>query len=450
MKIFGIPLTVDMSFFFVAVFLGFSRLNEPFLLAQWVAVVLVSVVVHELGHAFMSRAFGHEPEVRLYAMGGVTTWRTTEDSGPGRHLLISLAGPAAGFVFGTPALLALIFIPELRGSSYELLFYDLVWVNYGWGILNLLPILPLDGGNAVRSGIEWLTGKDTERPALVVSTVFSVILFALAALNGFLWGAFLAAWFAVMNGGALLERKRETDEGPLRAELDGAWRALERNDGADAARIAEGVFAKARSSAVRRSASEALVYARLLQNDADGARRDLGRYTALFGDHPYLEGAVALARGETAKAIATLEELYQHTPRAQIARELCRAYVRDGRLDDAFALCEQERAEKFAPALYSVIAEEAFRIGAFDASARAAATLFSLTASPNAAYNAACAYARANMIDEAVAYLERAVSAGFDDASLVATDPDLEPVRAAAGYSRVLAALADAKREEPA
>ena len=36
---------------------------------------------------------------------------------------------------------------------------DVMWVNLGWGVLNLLPILPLDGGHIASSVAELVAGR---------------------------------------------------------------------------------------------------------------------------------------------------------------------------------------------------------------------------------------------------------------------------------------------------
>jgi membrane-associated protease RseP (regulator of RpoE activity) len=85
--------------------LGANERN-PAKLAIWVVVVAVSVLVHELGHALMGRAFGLTPRIELHGMGGTTSFtaateeRAREGLGTGRAIAISLAGPFAGFAFG--------------------------------------------------------------------------------------------------------------------------------------------------------------------------------------------------------------------------------------------------------------------------------------------------------------------------------------------------------------
>src|SRR5882672_10962976 len=100
MKILGIPTKLEGSFFVLSFFLAASRGRNLPLLLEWLLVVFVSVLLHELGHALVARKFGLSPSIKLYSMGGLTSWTTAVNLTPPKHLLISLAGPAAGFLFG--------------------------------------------------------------------------------------------------------------------------------------------------------------------------------------------------------------------------------------------------------------------------------------------------------------------------------------------------------------
>src|SRR5271157_5706253 len=93
-----IPVRILPSFFLMTVFLGMSALDLR--LAAWVLVVLVSVLVHELGHATMGLAFGLEPRIDLHGMGGTTSWKTPKGLSTIQRIAISLAGPFAGFGVG--------------------------------------------------------------------------------------------------------------------------------------------------------------------------------------------------------------------------------------------------------------------------------------------------------------------------------------------------------------
>ena len=75
----------------------FGSQLPPKYVILWVAVVFVSILVHEFGHALTMRAFGSYPQVLLYSFGGLAMSMGQRRQSPGRQLLISLAGPAPGF-----------------------------------------------------------------------------------------------------------------------------------------------------------------------------------------------------------------------------------------------------------------------------------------------------------------------------------------------------------------
>jgi len=187
----GVPVRVDWSFWLLAVLLGYQA-REGWLLVAWVAVVLVSVLVHELGHAFTLRLFEQRPHVVLYAFGGVTFGSAPHRS-RAESIIVSIAGPITALILlGLPAYL-------LRDSSWALQSYDryvvvhdIAWVNIVWSIANLMPVLPLDGGNVTAS----LVGERTAR-IISIAVAAAGALYFLETGNQF--GALFAALFAVMN-----------------------------------------------------------------------------------------------------------------------------------------------------------------------------------------------------------------------------------------------------------
>ena len=60
--------------------------------------MFVSILVHELGHAFVQRYFGGRPWITLYGFGGLASCNDCDRS-PRSQIIISLAGPLAGFLF---------------------------------------------------------------------------------------------------------------------------------------------------------------------------------------------------------------------------------------------------------------------------------------------------------------------------------------------------------------
>ncbi len=197
----GFPIQIHWSFFLVAALLGRSR--DLYVLLVWMGVVFVSVLLHEMGHALVGRRFGMHPEIFLYAMGGLTSWRTGRRLTRGQSILVSVAGPGAGLLLGAVVWgIMLIDMPELNPLGQFALGRLLV-VNIFWSLVNLLPILPLDGGNVMRSLVHISRGGVDERLPRQISIAFAAAGAVTALLYGYPLAALFAAYFAFTNYQAL-------------------------------------------------------------------------------------------------------------------------------------------------------------------------------------------------------------------------------------------------------
>jgi Zn-dependent protease len=170
-QIFGFPVRVTPWFWAVTLILALNTKEkvDPKRVLVWVAVVFVSIVVHELGHAVLQRRYGGRPRIVLYGFGGMAI-SDNSDRSPSIQILISLAGPIAGFLFAAATLIAIrlaghdvqfdfsggildALIPRWEwfdAPLANLLIFDLLYVNIFWGLVNLLPVYPLDGGQVSR------------------------------------------------------------------------------------------------------------------------------------------------------------------------------------------------------------------------------------------------------------------------------------------------------------
>jgi stage IV sporulation protein FB len=154
-KLLGFPVTIEPFFWIVIALLGGAiRANSPqavLLLMVWMLVVLVSILVHELGHALAGRRYGATPEIRLHGFGGLAVMHGGRFNRL-QSIIVSAAGPAFGFALGL--LVLMFYLGALRGRELPLeLGYGimmLLYVNFFWTLINLLPILPLDGGQIFR------------------------------------------------------------------------------------------------------------------------------------------------------------------------------------------------------------------------------------------------------------------------------------------------------------
>lgn len=200
-----IPVKIQPAFLIMGVFLGSSIGNDIPALAMWLVILFVSVMAHELGHAFAGIGFGLEPRIDLHGMGGTTTWRHKNVS-TAKKILISLAGPAVGIFFGGILYFAQPSIMSSDASRMVRIAVILaIQVNLYWGALNLLPMMPLDGGNAMAHALGAWSGEKGIRIAHYVSIVVAIAAGALAFLSGYggWWTLLLTAMFAFQNIRAL-------------------------------------------------------------------------------------------------------------------------------------------------------------------------------------------------------------------------------------------------------
>jgi Zn-dependent protease len=200
-RLFGIPVEVSILFFVTVVLIRPRRsAGDAALVAAWVVVAFVSVLLHELGHALAGRAFGQHPRIRLFAMGGVTSWRAREPLSAWKRTVIAAAGPSVGIVLGAAAwATSVVSGLKRRDGPAAVVLEDFVFANFGWGVFNLLPMMPLDGGNIMAAVLEGLAGRHGRRLARVVSILFAVAVAVLLASAGAYVATALCALFVYAN-----------------------------------------------------------------------------------------------------------------------------------------------------------------------------------------------------------------------------------------------------------
>lgn len=213
----GIPVRVHPMFWLVALLLGFGARDAASILI-WIGAVFVGVLVHELGHALTIRAFGMYPWITLYSFGGLASYdqrSSIRSAGmqPLGQVLISLAGPAAGFLLAALLLLGVwaagygetMQIDVLHGHFPAVLLPNahlttaanlLLFVCIAWGVLNLLPIYPLDGGQVAREVLLQLNPREGIRLSLQLSIVVAI---AVAVFGLYQWrDIFIALLFGFL------------------------------------------------------------------------------------------------------------------------------------------------------------------------------------------------------------------------------------------------------------
>ncbi len=183
-----IPIKINLFFFLIAGIIGFifeQSLFGPFL---WIIVIFISILVHEMGHALMAILFKRQPSIIITPFGGLTYYKD-EHLSAFKQFLITLNGPIFGLLLfvGATFILSLDVITNVYILKILIVFK---LINLFWTIINLLPILPLDGGNLIKIIFESIWGIKGFKAAIFFSMIVAFILSAFCFLiNQFLIGA---------------------------------------------------------------------------------------------------------------------------------------------------------------------------------------------------------------------------------------------------------------------
>ena len=201
-----IPVRVHPFFWLATVLLGLDTKREGsdvlIYLLVWAAILFVSILVHELGHILMGRWFGNRGHIILAGFCGLAVG-SAELPRRWQRNAVSLAGPGAGFLLaGLVIGLSCVYYPnatlKLLGGLFripldlepdqrtppqlvEFMIRNLLWVNIFWGLVNLLPIWPLDGGQISREICQHYRGRDGMQLSLRIS-LGTALGFAILAL----------------------------------------------------------------------------------------------------------------------------------------------------------------------------------------------------------------------------------------------------------------------------
>ncbi len=184
-KILGFSVSIDVSWFIIAIFITWSLAKEvfpvyfkdlPTQMYWWMGAIgaiglFASIIFHELCHSIVARLFGLPMRgITLFIFGGVAEM-SDEPPGPLAEFLMAIAGPISSVVLS--AFLYVVYI--LGGIAQWPIFVRgvivyLAGLNLVLAIFNMVPAFPLDGGRVLRS-ILWGIKKDLQW-ATKVSSMF--------------------------------------------------------------------------------------------------------------------------------------------------------------------------------------------------------------------------------------------------------------------------------------
>ena len=182
--LFGFPVFIHWMFWLNTALmggaLGATTPEQMRDVACWMAAVFLSILIHELGHALTMRNYGdRNVGIVMYAFGGLAQGarRLT------RHedIMVSAAGPALQILVGVAAGWSITLWRPVSPWAAEILDAFTV-VSIFWALLNLIPVVPLDGGRLCGA----LLGANRWRQVLTMSLVCAATM-ALLSFVGNLW-----------------------------------------------------------------------------------------------------------------------------------------------------------------------------------------------------------------------------------------------------------------------
>jgi len=159
---------------------------------------VVSILLHELGHAWEARREGLEVDgITLWLFGGVSQFKGGFPNA-GAEFRIAIAGPLVSLVLGVVfVLIAIAGLPSAVDGVAAWLGY----INLALLVFNLIPALPLDGGRVLRAAL-WQSKGDlgwATRVGTDIGRVFGYLFIGLGIAMFIFQGSFSGAWLAFIG-----------------------------------------------------------------------------------------------------------------------------------------------------------------------------------------------------------------------------------------------------------
>lgn len=218
-NLFGIPFYVNPSWFLVlglvTISYGsglagqFPGLSTPIAwgLGLFTALLLFgSVLAHELGHSFVALKQGiGVKSITLFLFGGLASLEKESET-PADAFWVAIAGPLVSLLIA--GLTAIVAISTGVSGPFAAILGVLASVNLALALFNLIPGLPLDGGNILKALVWKITGNPYKGVKFAgrVGQLFGWLaitsgLFPLLAGGGINFWNVLIGWFLLQNAG---------------------------------------------------------------------------------------------------------------------------------------------------------------------------------------------------------------------------------------------------------
>ena len=156
---------------------GLGKTGSVFAAFGLIALVYGAVLVHEASHVLVAKALGLRVGRVVLQLLGAQSEVLDEPQTPGRAYLIAAVGPLTSVLLaGIGAAVGGAF--DARHSIGWVLAWSFAWINGVVSIFNLLPGLPLDGGQILRAAV-WHRTRDKMRAQLVAGQVGQGLAYAI-------------------------------------------------------------------------------------------------------------------------------------------------------------------------------------------------------------------------------------------------------------------------------
>lgn len=162
-RLFGINLRVHGTFLLLLAWLGIGAFTRTHSAERalssviFTLIVFLIVVLHELSHALTARQFGIKTkDIILLPIGGMARMERMPEK-PAQEALVAFAGPALNLVIAMILGVGMVVagvplhVVNPEAASWQAMLANLLWVNVGLAVFNLIPAFPMDGGRVLRA-----------------------------------------------------------------------------------------------------------------------------------------------------------------------------------------------------------------------------------------------------------------------------------------------------------
>lgn len=411
----------------------------------WMSIVSVSILVHEMGHAVVSKVFGYKPTIHLVGLGGLTNPNANETIPWHRDVLLTLAGPLSGLTLGlmSGALMLGLKAAGVAPGPVTYALFGLFVANLVWAVLNLLPVTSLDGGRISSALLTRAFGRRGYFFAQLISIGLGMAVIVI------FWKEFLLALIFGMN----VVRAMANVSGYFKGELpptgpthpyeiafvhaEGKYKEGKLEEAAD---LLKAVAEQELQPALRARVHDLSGWVQVKLGEGRKALDHFAQVQGLTVAPQALAAAFSLIGDET-RALPFWEEAAKATKDPTLLYEWAGALIRNGQADKARGISGVKM-----PLAYAAAARTSFVRKDFLQAAEANEASFKEEPNPERAYDAACGYALAGRTDDALRMLELAGKTGEVRADKAEWDPELVSLRSDPRFAVLLNQLRAAAR----